>query len=118
MRELIANGASRYQIVTPGRFTPAENHAVENLQEALYRMTGVRLPVRWAHQRLPERPAILVGSSEAAEPGLWDLEGAKNLYLRPEILRRFAPQDDRLAGTGHLCPCAVLDPIRLFVTLR
>ena len=58
MTELIANGASRYQIVTPGRFSPVENHAAENLQEALYRMTGVRLPVRWARQRLPERPAF------------------------------------------------------------
>ena len=34
MTEIIAFGASRYQIVTPGRFFPVENHTAENLQDA------------------------------------------------------------------------------------
>lgn len=72
MTDIVVNGVSRYQIVTPGRFFPVENHAAENLQEALYGITGVRLPVRWAHQRLPDLPAILVGDCEAGDPGLWD----------------------------------------------
>jgi hypothetical protein len=71
MTAMIEGGRSPYQIVTPGRFTPVENHAAENLQDALYRITGVRLPVRWAQQRLPDRPAILVGSAETEPPALW-----------------------------------------------
>jgi hypothetical protein len=73
--ELIAGGASRDPIVTPGRFTPVENHAAENPQVALYRMTGVRLPVRWARQRLPERRTRrdLEFAGDAKPAGHWQL---------------------------------------------
>lgn len=70
--EIITSGTSSYQIITPGRHFPVENLAAENLQEGLYRLTGARLPVRWAHQRLPDLPAILVGSAGAGEAGLWE----------------------------------------------
>ena len=88
MIDMIVNGASRYQIVTPGRFFPVENHAAENLQEALYRMTGARLPVRWAHQRVPELSAILVGSREAGEPGLWDKDWYEILPEGEDLILR------------------------------
>jgi hypothetical protein len=88
MSEIVAQGASPYQIVTPGRYFPVENHAAENLQEGLYRMTGVRLPVRWAHQRLPELPAILVGSRDAGEPGLWDKDAYEILPQGSDLVLR------------------------------
>ena len=88
MSDMVVGGASRYQIVTPGRFFPVENRAAEDLQEAIYRMTGARLPVRWAHQRLPELPAILVGSREDDEPGLWDRDWYEIMPQGEDLLLR------------------------------
>ncbi|MBI5722591.1 MAG: DUF4838 domain-containing protein, partial [Planctomycetes bacterium] len=73
---IIWNGRSEYQIVAPGRHYPAENHAARNLQDGLVRMTGVRLPVRWAHQRVADRPAIMVGSKDSpGDAELWHKDG-------------------------------------------
>ncbi len=69
---LIADGRSEYQIVTPGRGFPVEERAALDLQDALFRMTGVRLPVRWGDRVIPPNPRILVGQRDADQPGLWD----------------------------------------------
>ncbi|NLF38061.1 DUF4838 domain-containing protein [bacterium] len=70
---IIDNGRSDYQILTPGRYRPAETFAAGNLQQALFEMTGVRLPVRAASLRVKDRPALIVGcDAQAAQPGLWD----------------------------------------------
>jgi hypothetical protein len=88
---IIENGRSPYQILTPGRFYPVEELAARNLQEGLLRMTGVRLPVRWAHQRVAGRPAIVVGSPDAGgEAGLWQKD-------RYEIL----PQQNNLGWAAR-----------------
>jgi hypothetical protein len=104
--DMITHGASGYQIVTPGRLFPVENHAAENLQEALYRMTGVRLPVRWAHQRLPERPAILVGSRESDEPGLWDADTYEILPTGEDLILRGAQR-----RSSHYAVCSFLESL-------
>ena len=90
MAHIIKGGASRYQIVHDRRRSAPEAYAARMLQDGLWRMTGVRLPVRWPEQRLADRPAILVGSgTQPDEPGLWD----RDSY---EIL----PQGDDLALRG------------------
>ncbi len=72
---MIQNGTSDYQIVTVDRFAAADAHAARILQDGLFRMTGVRLPVRWGSQRLPYLPAILVGyGREGSDAGLWDTD--------------------------------------------
>jgi hypothetical protein len=67
---IIEDGQSDYQIltVTPAWRGGVAEHAARNLQEGLLRMTGLRLPVRGAHQRVAGRPAIVVGG-EVARPG-------------------------------------------------
>ncbi len=56
-------------------------------------MTGVRLPVRTVDQRLPELPAMLVGSMErrVPEPGLWDRDSYEVLTDGRDLLLRGSP---------------------------
>jgi hypothetical protein len=100
---IIERGRSNYQIITPrghAHSGPSSNrqiqetgYAARQLQEALYAMTGVRLPVRNIDQRLPELPAMLVGSVERSEPepGLWDRDSYEVLPDGADLLLRGSP---------------------------
>jgi len=72
MAAIIENGKSDYQIAFGARREAPEHYAARNLQDALFAMTGVRLPVRSLEQRVPDRPAIIVGAGrERADGELW-----------------------------------------------
>lgn len=71
--DIIAQGRSTYQILAPHRYAEAELYAAQTLQTALFRMTGVRLPVRYNKQRVTDHPAIIIGAEQnETAPGLWD----------------------------------------------
>jgi hypothetical protein len=89
MQNIIQNGESTYQIVTPGHYSQTERYAAEQLQDALFRMTGAKLPVRWGSQRLPDRPALLVGQTgRGPEPGLWNRDSYEILPQGRDLVLR------------------------------
>lgn len=88
--EIIQNGTTNYQIVTPGRRFPVENQAARFLQSALLAMTGVRVPVRWADRKTPAIPTIWVGKTEAGRPGIQDRDGYR-IEVDGEDLHLFGP---------------------------
>jgi len=90
---IIERGRSRYQIITPRRYAQSDPYAARRLQDALYRMTGARLPVRTIDQRLPELPAILVGRMERTQqqPGLWDKDSYEVLPEGRDLILRGSP---------------------------
>ncbi|MFW6189613.1 MAG: DUF4838 domain-containing protein [Planctomycetota bacterium] len=108
MTAIIEDGESRYQILTPGRRGHAASaSAARNLQDALLKMTGLRLPVRSARQRVAGRPAIRVGEDDRhREPDLWE----KDAY-------EIRPEGEGLVLTGrppratHYAVCAFLESL-------
>jgi len=96
MTAIVCDGHSDYQIVTATRRSAAQACAARMLQDALYRMTGARLPVRWAEQRLDYRPAILVGrEARPGEPGLWDRDSYEIVPQGADLI---------LSGSGERGP--------------
>ncbi len=89
MPPIIEHGKSVWQILVPSRRRPAERYAAEQLQEVLFRMTGARLPVRGASQRVAGRPAIVVGDEgRPAPPGLWDRDSYEVVPEGPDLVLR------------------------------